>query len=579
MRYSRTVLIALGVGMVLALPSLWLDFMPSDLIFLTLIEGWYPELGQPFNLYTSFLELPSTQWWASPTTRVTFFRPLASALLRLDHALFGRQALGYHVHSLVWLAALIAVCGLLYRRLPRRVGVLALLLYVVDECLVMPGGLIGNRHALVAVVPALLGLLAHLRWREEGWRPGLPLSLAGFAVGLLGGEMALSVVALVVAYELFAVRAGEEGLGRRLRGLLPVVLLAGGYFVAYKALGYGVTGCSAYLDPVGDPIASLRALAGHVPTLLATALVGYPPEVDPLAIALGLGAVVAVAVFLWRCRSGAAAWGEVRWLLPGALMALVPAALARPDVRQLLVPMIGLAPLLAFGLDTAWQRWRRGWAGSVPRRLGAGAMVLVLVLVHFAGSLPARFVQFFEGFMFNRFHDHVAAQVPLAASPRQLILINSPGRHLIDYLPLAVDRHGERIAPSWHVLSEAPHPIRLSRTGARTLELEVVDGQMLASDGEHLFRSPREPLVAGDVLDDRIFRVEILRGNDRGPTRVAFHFDREIDDPSLVFLAWTDDGLGPAEPPARGESLTFEYYPKPWSFLFPDSEEEGGSAS
>src|SRR5262249_42881788 len=133
-------------------------------------------------------------WWTLPELKLAFWRPLSSALETLDHHLFGRNAVGYHVHSVVWYLALVAICGALLRRaLQGALGVLALLLFAVDDAHILPAGWIANRNALVAVAPALAGLWAHLEWREAGRAWARPLSLVGLALGLTGGEAALGV--------------------------------------------------------------------------------------------------------------------------------------------------------------------------------------------------------------------------------------------------------------------------------------------------------------------------------------------------------------------------------------------------
>lgn len=48
---------------------------------------------------------------------------------------------------------------------------------------------------------------------------------------------------------------------------------------------------------------------------------------------------------------------------------------------------------------------------------------------------------------------------------------------------------------------------------------------------------------------------KILAANDRGPTLVAFHFDRDLTDPSLYFLVWEDGELRVADLPAVGEEV------------------------
>ncbi len=157
MTWRRIVLLAVMVGILLLVPSLWLGFVLSDLGILPVLERWYPETGQPFNVYASFFDLPGYPWWIDSETRLEFCRPLASALLHLDHWLYGRNAVGYHLHSLLWLGGLIAACGLLYSRLPRSLGALALVLLAFDECHFISSGWICGRHALT------------LKWSPVSW--------------------------------------------------------------------------------------------------------------------------------------------------------------------------------------------------------------------------------------------------------------------------------------------------------------------------------------------------------------------------------------------------------------------------
>jgi hypothetical protein len=556
------------------LPALWAGFVISDLGPLPVLERWYPEVGTPFNVYASFMDLPGQPWWIGPETQMRFFRPLASALLYLDQGLFGRHPLGYHVHSLLWLGGFIALCGLLYSRLPRDVGTLALAIVAFDEGHIISSGWICGRHAVVAEVLSLLGLLAHLRWREHGWRPGLPLSLAGLAGGLLAGEMALSLVAFVVCWELFAFRpaSGRPALRQRLTGLLPVGLVAVGYLVFYRAMGYGASGMGYYLDPAGDPIHLLSGLAVRIPALLAAGLVGLPtllwdlaPDWRWLQVALGIAALPAVAALGWRWRQqmepGVVC--ELRWLIPGSLAALIPAAFATPSDRQLLVPILGLAVVLAFLLRTAWRRWRsrdeRWW-----RRGSAGALLLLLALAHFAVPIAVRVFGFTFVPSSSRFYAELAGQLPLdpeRGGRQQVIAVNTPG--YLTYFPQYVDliRDGPHFAGRWHVLSAAPHDLRLKRTAARTLELEVVGGQLLHSAEERVFLPPGRRFVAGEAMETPLFRVEVLAVNDLGPTRVAFRFQRSLEAPDLTFVVWREDRFEEISPPPIGESLVLKWSP------------------
>ena len=120
-------------GMLLFLPSLRVGFLLDDFYYLGAIEGRFPDHDTGRSLFTFFIndEAETARiardggypWWIDEGVRSQIFRPLSDLLLRIDHALFGRSPLGYHLHSLVWWAATLIACALLFRRvLPRAVG-------------------------------------------------------------------------------------------------------------------------------------------------------------------------------------------------------------------------------------------------------------------------------------------------------------------------------------------------------------------------------------------------------------------------------------------------------------------------
>src|SRR5262245_35511913 len=125
-RSSGPVRIALGLGLALSLPALTVGFSNDDLLQRLELEGKLPGYERPWlTLYDftppcrSIAELTNwgyLPWFSESDLSLRFFRPLSSALLTLDHALFGRNALAAHVHSLVWLMLLVGVTAALYRR-------------------------------------------------------------------------------------------------------------------------------------------------------------------------------------------------------------------------------------------------------------------------------------------------------------------------------------------------------------------------------------------------------------------------------------------------------------------------------
>ena len=119
-------------------------------------------------------------WWTLPELKFAFFRPLSCALHNFDAWVFGRAFVFHHLHSIAWYVGLVAtVVALLKRALGPAsvVAALAGVLFAIDDSHAITAGWIANRNALVGTTFALLGVLAHLQWRERGAKWGLPLSL------------------------------------------------------------------------------------------------------------------------------------------------------------------------------------------------------------------------------------------------------------------------------------------------------------------------------------------------------------------------------------------------------------------
>ena len=553
-----------GLVIVLSLPTLGMGFMMDDYAQLALVESWYPSNAGVLDLYEFLDRLPYDPWWKHPELKVRMWRPLPSVLLRLDNLLFGSWAVGYHLQSLLWYFALLWVCSRLYQRwLGGGLAVLALLIFALDECHLLTAAWIANRHSMVAMVPALLGLSAHLRWREERWRPGLPLSLLGYGIGLMGGEMALGVMAYGVAYELLAAPRG-----RRLVAGLPLVLLGMAYALAYKAMDFGAAHSGFYLDPLGDPPAFVRAAAGHLPALLAAALAGLPsdlwffvPRIRGGQIALGLLALVGVGWLLVLAWPSLARHERrmLRWMVGGALFSLLPVAAAQPFDRVLIVPMFGLAALIAVLARWLWhRRGRARWKRSTA------LLLVVFAGLHLATPIATRVVgQWLMDRQWTAVHQ-LAMELPIApqAAPHSdVIVLSAPDIVLGGFLPLIYGFEHRLYFRSWQILSLAPFGHRLHRTGPRTLELEVLEGSLLTSPPERFHRDVGEPLLAGERIVTPHFVVEILSVDANGPTRVSFELDRALESPDLVFLAWQGQGMARLEMPAVGQSMMLPWHP------------------
>jgi hypothetical protein len=293
--------LALAVAAVLSIQLVpQSTFFGDDYIQLGILEGTTEGFGAgPFNLYGFMdgstegvrrsMERGPVPWFVHPQLKVHFLRPVSSALLALDHAIFGLRPWGYRIQAILWYLLIVAAYGVWLRRMtpvaPRNgdgevpgaaIGsatLLALFIFAVSDAHWVNVAWTAGRWVLVTTALALTGCVAHLRWRQEGCRLSLLLSLITFALGLLAGELALAVLAYPVAVEIVAPKAK---IVERVRGLVPLVLVAGAYLVVYKMLGRGAYGGAEYLDPSTNPLGYLVELPGKMLAMFGDVLLWVP---------------------------------------------------------------------------------------------------------------------------------------------------------------------------------------------------------------------------------------------------------------------------------------------------------------
>lgn len=573
LHFPRALQVALILGAVLSLPSLGTGFFADDYLHLSILDGAFTP-ASPFDLFTfatgdpvemqHWMEVGPYPWWTLLELKLALWRPLSSALMVLDHSLFGRNPVPYHAHSILWHLLTIAAAAGVLRRLPGALGGAALLIFVLDETHVFPVLWLANRNALVATAPALFGLWMHLRWREQGWRPGLPLSLLGLSVGLMGGEMALGACAYLGAYELF----GNPGpLAARLRALAPALLLGVAYLIVHRALGYGAHGSGMYVDPLAEWQRYLPALAVRLPTLLAGLFWGLPPELwlvepsyRPLQIIVGYVAIAVVVLLVLAVRRvlSAEEWRHTRWLVAGGLLSLLPVAATFPAARLLLLPSLGASALLAVLALGVW-RALPGLKGWRKISLG-GVMAAMLGLQALATSLWLLYPYMMRTVAGQILEGIARIEVDEARISRQrVVTLVVPDPAIGLYPAIVRASQGRPPARSWMPLSLAPYDHVLHRTGDAAFELSVPDGRFLASEMEQLFRGPAFALPVGAQASMKGCRATVLEVEGPWPKRVRFEFDMSIDDPDLVLLTQQDGTLKRLRPPPVGGAVTLRW--------------------
>ncbi len=581
------IVLALAVATVLSIQLVpQSTFFGDDYIQLGILEETTEGLdARPFDLYgfmdgstesvARSMETGPVPWFAHPRFKVYFFRPLSSALLALDHAIFGLRPWGYRIQAILWYLLIIAVYGIWLRLVMPAVGrssdverpfgafgsaaVLALFIFAVADPHWVNVAWTAGRWVLVTTALALTGCVAHFRWRHEGWRPGLPLSLVAFVLGFLAGELALAVLAYPVAFEIVVPKAK---MGERVRGLAPLALVTGSYLVVYKMLGRGAYGGAEYLDPSSDPLGYLAELPGKMLAMFGEVFLWIPAgwwNSDSLrasSLAAGAGGLLLIALLLAPVfRDGTK---EIRVLLSrlvlGTVGSMLPLGAGTPGGRNLIVPAMGAALITGITLHYWWTELR---SRRAVLRWFATLVCLGIGFIHL-GLAPYRWVTGPIELRRNseRLADLVRSTpfVDDGAPDQRTVFLTV---HFAACWNGHFVRRFERLPmpERWWMLSAADAEHHYHRAAPDRLVLETVGGEMMATRLESMIRSREAPIPVGYEVDLNGMRVRVLEVGRFGPTRVEFTFDRSLDDPSIILMAVLDGRLQRVDAPLVGDTL------------------------
>jgi hypothetical protein len=560
---TRTALLA-AVG--LALPFCATGFFMDDGYHQTLLDGSTLWPGDRWHLFTfatgnpddapRFIQGGFAAWWSNPELFFSFFRPLTAVVANAERAVVGSFAPLMHLHSIAWYAVLVAVVGRLFERalgVGAAVASLSVVLFAIDDSHALASGWIANRNALLSSVPAVLAVLAHLRWRTEGWSPGLPLSVLGAVVGLLAGESALGALAYLVAWE---VTVGPGAWRTRLAALAPMALVGVGFVAVYRWSGSGAFGSGLYVDPLRETGSFLAQAPGKALALIAAQFLGATadvwmalPPVRPALIGSGVVTLVMLSAMVKRL------WPElpeperasVKWLSLGAAGSLVPVLATFPLNRLLLLPSIGGAALTAVLVMRAWRHEAR-WLRVLARGL------LVCTLVPSALGWPLTAAALGLG-------SRVQVRGPMETSlsdealSGHVFAFSAPDPSAAMYAAMTRTRLGRPAARSWNTVTFANVRLRLSRLDERTVDVQVLDGVLLDSTFEQLFRPPDVPVQRGMKVRLAKAELEVTQATDGRVRGLLLRFDEALESGAVTFVKWTGDGLEPLVVPVVGQAL------------------------
>jgi hypothetical protein len=553
----------------LLLPALNLGWQLDDYFHRSRILGYGD--ANPIQIFVPYdgnpthnlrqMEAGTLPWWASSDLHLAFLRYASTLSMLLDYQLWPNHPVWMHLHSLLWLSALVVAATLLYRRILGATWAagLAALLYAVDGAHAIPAAYLANRNALIATCLGFLSIVSFIRWRQKGHRGGGVLSALLLALALSAGEMALATAGYLLVYALVLDRGTVQ---KRVAGLLPHAVVLGAWAVIYRVGGFGAHGSGFYLDPLGDPLRFASSFLKRAPLLLMGQWTPIPAELGLVfppgthaalelrVFSLAVVAVLAALLVPLMVRDRVARfWGL------GVLLSLVPIAAVAPENRLLSFVGLGSMGLLAQLVQAVFSAQSaapivRGW------RVLAGVAAIVLLPLHLVASPALGLVAVRYQAKASAAMLRAIASVPSDAkiAMQDLVLVNPPDYvYVVTAIPVVKELDHEPVPRRIRALSSGS-ALEVTRVGPNSLQVRFREGLFPTAFSRYV-RSRNDRFHIGQRFEVSGLSVKVERLNAHGdPDQVLYDFAVPLEDPSLRWMQWKGGIYVPWVPPALGES-------------------------
>ncbi|MDC3954768.1 hypothetical protein KEG38_49140 [Polyangium jinanense] len=341
-----------------------------------------------------------------------------------------------------------------------------------------------------AVLSTLFGVLA-LVAHDRARRDGWKPGVFLAPLALLGAVFSGESGLSALAYLFaYALFLDRAPLRSRAVALLPHVGVALVWFAAYKLGRYGAAGGAFYIDPLRQTGAFIRAVGVRLPVLLAGQMAA--PRAD--------------VWILWPPN-------ETRSLVSICLLVLL---------------------VVGGGIFAVLRR---------DRNAAFFALGMVLSLLPACAVWPSDRLLLFAGID--------------GAEGRTLVVVSAPDSMIVNTVMAAWVNETAPLPSALRVLSTAVGgTLKVGRADDRTLSVTLSDG-FFRDPMATVFRDMQKaPLRMGDRVPVGAMVAEIVSVTEDGklPSRVDFHFDRSLDDPSIVWVVWEKTRFVPFVAPKVGET-------------------------
>jgi hypothetical protein len=461
-----------------------------------------------------------------------------------------------HAHSFLWWMGAVFAARWLFRTcLPLKAAGIATVIFALAPCHVIPLAWLANRESLISLTLGVVGLVAAIRWqRGAGLGMGF-LSIAAFSLALAAGEYAVACGGYLLMFGWWAPARKRRRVGMVLFFAIPVA----GYLACRRVFGYGATGSGFYQDPLRDTGLYLT----HAPwRFVSLTLQGWfsqdttywqwGPSLVPVVLALGVqGLLLRPAIKHTLSQLSEEHRRNTMSFFWGSFIAILPVLAVEPSARLLGVAMLGISAVLGTVLGMAWfgspTEARHGiaeWTAIVATLLGFAHMIHGPGTSWLSGRQMRGYATEFKA------HAHAMADKLRGHPDAHVVIVR--GLDDVFFYGFAIDTF-DVPSPRWTVLSHTGHILTL-RKDTETLEIVVgADTALYPATLGDLYRGELDPLLEGSIVPGDGFVATVAEATLRGPRRVRFRFDRDLDDPNFVWVGESRGrGFIDATPPKIG---------------------------
>lgn len=577
--FENSILISLLISAIVILPTIPSnDFLLDDYWQLEKVAGLRTEWNNcSFDLYCFFDGTPEAYnnaqnqilaWYASPELKIMFCRPFASILSILDYKLFGFNSTGYHIHLYLWYMILLVALGLFLRRFfSDSISSLSLILFTVSISHLMPVLWIAARHYILSAAIGFFALLAHIKWREEKWRPGFIISIIGFTVTLLSSEYGLGIFAFLFCYEVFA---NKGNLKNKFLHIVPALFVCIGWLIFYYLQGYGANQSQSYLNPLYEPYNFITRIPQYVLSMMSVLFFSIPANIVKIIpngfVVFSVIGLLTAGILSKIYRFSSDSKESMLWIGLASILSYIPSILGNFAGRSMLFPSIGMSISIAIFIQY-------GLTSTLKNQKKKTGIVFIKILCFFVVILHGFYgpIQWYKATDFTNTLqskiDSLINKIYFATDDirdKNVYVINSPMPFFFSqYAMGSMIYNSDKVPKSIKLLSFSKFSHYLKKITEDTFEIEYIDGQLYEiGPGISSMLKSKEPLKSGDIFKIPNIVITVLSTNEFGPTRIRFKFDQTLNSPEYIFMVWQNGKLIPLQFPDLGESITIPQIPE-----------------